>query len=111
MENEEELEISPLFKGLTLPPMKWGVTYNFLYAEGMSIVLLFIWTSNLLVPFLLIPIHTVAVLISADNPRIFVHLGLWMKTVGKNLNRGYWGGSSYEPMPYVIESLDELSGK
>jgi type IV secretion system protein VirB3 len=80
--------------------MRWGVTFSALLANGVFTMNLFLFSSNLLVLLLCLPIHGVSVLLCACDARIFDLLALWARTGMASLfrNRGLWSGSSYSAL-------------
>lgn len=90
----------PLFVGATRPPMRWGVTYSALLFNLVFTMEAFLVTRNLLTLLLCAPIHGVATLLCARDPRFFDLVMLWGRTrmpaVMANLSR--WKASSYSPL-------------
>jgi type IV secretion system protein VirB3 len=91
------LRTDPVFLGCTRPTMMFGVTLDFMLANGMVSMLLFLGTGQLLWLLSVIPGHAIAYLLCASEPRMLELLGLWAKTKGACINRGYWKASSYTP--------------
>jgi type IV secretion system protein VirB3 len=90
----------PLFVGVTRPAMRWGVTFSALLVNGVVTMNVFLFTSNLAVLLLCLPIHGLSSLLCARDARIFDLLFLWARTglAATVRNRGYWGASSYSPL-------------
>ena len=86
-----------LFVGCTRPTMVAGVTFPAFIANAMLTAIVFLGANNLLYIGVCIPIHAIAYLICANEPRSFELLNLWSKTKGRNLNRRIWQSSSYSP--------------
>ena len=91
------LRTDPVFLGCTRPTMMFGVTLDFLLANGMVSTLLFLGTGKLWWLLGVLPGHAIAYLLCASEPRMLELLGLWVKTKGACINRGYWKASSYTP--------------
>jgi len=95
-EKEEALEISPLFVGLTRPPMMFGVTMEYL---GMSIMVAlcgFILFSSPIYLLIYIPLHVMGSIACAIDHNIFRLL--FKKLDCLNVpNKRIWRVQSYEP--------------
>jgi len=94
------LTADPLFVGATRPPMRWGVTYTALLANGVVTMEIFLLTRNLLTLLLAAPIHGVCALLCARDPRFFDLALLWGRTRIPALlaNARFWRSSSYSPL-------------
>jgi type IV secretion system protein VirB3 len=94
------LAADPLFVGATRPPMRWGVTYSALLFNLVFTLEAFLLTRNLLTLLLCLPIHGLAALLCARDPRFFDLVMLWSRTrmpaAFGNLLR--WKASSYSPL-------------
>ena len=90
----------PLFVGATRPPMRWGVTYLALLAEVVITMEAFLLSKNLLVLLLAVPLHGLAMLFCARDPRFFDLAALWLRTRLPALARNFthWKGVSYSPL-------------
>ena len=104
------LTADPLFVGATRPPMRWGVTYSALLANGVFTLEVFLLTKNLLALALALPIHGICALLCARDARFFDLLLLWGRTRIPALlaNRRLWKASSYTPLRL---DLPRLSGQ
>ncbi|CAA9890773.1 Conjugal transfer protein [Candidatus Methylobacter favarea] len=89
----------PLFVGLTRPAMLWGIPYTAFVIEFMAITLIFLAVGNPLYLLLVVPIHGVLYLISANNPGVFNSIYLWVQTTGRCRNIRFWGAASFSPLP------------
>ncbi|MGH8217982.1 MAG: type IV secretion system protein VirB3 [Steroidobacteraceae bacterium] len=94
------LTADPLFVAATRPPMRWGVTYSALLANLVFTMEVFLASRNLLALGLALPIHGVAMLLCASDPRCFDLMLLAGRTrlpaVLGNLR--YWRASSYSAL-------------
>jgi type IV secretion system protein VirB3 len=92
--------VDPLFIGATRPPMRWGVTYSALLANGVLTMEIFLLTKNLLTLLLAAPIHGVCALLCARDPRFLDLALLWGRTRIPALlaNGRFWKSSSYSPL-------------
>src|SRR5438045_7540304 len=90
----------PLFVGATRPPMRWGVTYSALLANGVFTMEVFLLTKNLLTLGLALPVHGLCALLCARDARFFDLALLWGRARIPALlaNAGFWGASSYSPL-------------
>lgn len=98
----------PLFVGATRPPMRWGVTYSALLANGVFTMEVFLLTKNLLTLALALPVHGICMLLCARDARFFDLALLAGRTRLPALlaNARLWRSSSYSPV-----SLDLPSGR
>ena len=89
-----------LFVGVTRPPMRWGVTYSALLANGVVTMEIFLLTKNLLALLLALPIHGICALLCARDARFFDLVLLWARTRIPALlaNARFWRSSSYSPL-------------
>lgn len=94
------LVADPLFVGATRPPMRWGVTYSALLFNLVFTLEAFLLTKNLLTLLLCLPIHGLAALLCARDPRFFDLLMLWSRTrmAAALGNLLHWKASSYSPL-------------
>jgi type IV secretion system protein VirB3 len=94
------LTADPLFVGATRPPMRWGVTYSALLANGVVTMEIFLLTKNLLTLLLAAPIHGVCALLCARDARFFDLALLWGRTRIPALlaNARFWKSSTYSPL-------------
>ena len=101
------LQKDPLFVGATRPPMRWGVTYAALLGNVVFTMEVFLLTRNLLALLVALPIHLLSAALCASDARCFDLWLMWVKTRGVALlaNVGYWGGSSYSPLPVAPPDL------
>ena len=97
-----------LFVGVTRPPMRWGVTYSALLANGVFTMEVFLLTKNLLTFALALPVHGICMLLCARDARFFDLALLAGRTRLPALlaNARLWRSSSYSPV-----SLDLPSGR
>lgn len=100
MSRNSGLVVDQLFVGVTRPAMAMGVTYSALLVNGIVTMELFLLTRNL--PWLLIcvPIHGLAWLLCASEPRFFDLLMLWGRTRGPGLfgNARFWLANGYSAL-------------
>jgi len=93
----DQLEVDPLFVGLTRPPMKWGVTQSFFVINMTACVLLFLTTSSFSILFVGAPLfHAIGFLMCLKDPRVFDIVFVKMRCF-KSRNRQYWRANSYDP--------------
>lgn len=89
-----------LFVAVTRPPMRWGVAYEALLMNLIVTMQAFIFTKNLLVLLIAVPIHALCALLCARDPRIFSLLILAGKTraLGVFTTMRHWSAASYSPL-------------
>lgn len=95
--NDEELQIDPLFAGMTRTPSLFGIPFFAFLITWFFAFLVFIVSGN---PFLLLigfPIHGIIYAISANDHGIFEDAYLWIITCGKCTNFRFWGARSFSP--------------
>lgn len=100
MTRNSGLTADQLFVGVTRPAMALGVTYSALLVNGMVTIELFLLTRNLLWLLICLPIHGVAWLLCATEPRFFDLLMLWGRTRGPGLfgNSRVWQANGYSAL-------------
>ena len=100
MSRNSGLIAETLFVGVTRPAMVLGVTYSALLVNGIVTVELFLLTRNLLWLLVCIPVHGLAWLACANEPRFFDLLMLWGRTRGPGLFRNgrMWRASGYSAL-------------
>ena len=110
MTPQRSLTKDPLFVGVTRPPMRWGVTYAALLLNLVVTMEVFLVTKNLLTLGLALPVHGLAALLCARDPRILDLLLLWARTTipARLANGAVWGAASYSPLDL---SPPALSGR
>ena len=89
-----------LFVGMTRPATKFGVTFSALLVNGVVTLQVFLFSGNLLLLLLFLPVHGICSLLCARDARIFDLLYLWARTGMGGLahNRAVWGCASYSPL-------------
>ena len=100
MSRNTGLVADQLFVGVTRPAMAMGVTYSALLVNGIVTIELFLLTRNLLWLLICLPIHGVAWLLCASEPRFFDLLMLWGRTRGPGLfgNARFWQANGYSAL-------------
>ena len=96
MPSDEQLDISPIFNGLTRPALFFGVTIECFMLVGIISLCAFILSSNLLYALVFIPLHVCGWLCCKMDQDIFSILER-RSTCGFSGNKEVWGGQSYEP--------------
>ena len=94
------LTADPLFVGATRPPMRWGVTYSALLANGVFTMEVFLLTKNVLTLGLAVPVHGLCALLCERDARFFDLALLWGRARIPALlaNARFWRSSSYSPL-------------
>jgi type IV secretion system protein VirB3 len=88
-----------LFVALTRVPTVMGVPYIAFVLELMFASIINIAVGNPLYALLVLPIHLIFYAISVHDPGIFAEIEVWTKTIGRCLNKGFWGAASFSPVP------------
>ena len=98
MANDTEalLWISPIFVGLTRPPMLFGITLDYLGLSMMLVLCGFILASNPFILLLYLPLHVVGAVLCAIDPHIFRLLFKKCDCLN-GPNQRFWRCQSYEP--------------
>ncbi len=91
--------VDPLFVGATRPAMVMGITYEAFVMVMMIAAVAFIALGPLWA-LLYLPLHVMAYLICAKDPRQFEHFKLWSETKGRCVNRAHWRAASYSPLAF-----------
>ncbi|AAF85575.1 type IV secretion system protein VirB3 [Xylella fastidiosa] len=94
----QDVYTDPLFVGLTRPASILGIPYEACVAEFMAMGLIFLSVNNPLYLALALPMHAVLYLISANDPKIFSSIHMWLKTNGRCRNFLFWRASSFSPL-------------
>jgi type IV secretion system protein VirB3 len=83
--------------------MRFGVTYAALLVNLIATMELFLLTKNLLVLGIAVPIHGLAALLCARDPRIFDLLLLWTRTHAVAMVSTYaqFRAAAYGPLPFA----------
>jgi type IV secretion system protein VirB3 len=92
-----EITIHPLFVGLTRPPMRFGVTLNYLVFNGAMSLTVFVATLSFVMATLIaLVLQAFGVICCLYDARIFdLLIGKLQCMNSKNHN--YWQCNSYEP--------------
>ena len=98
MEHEHEnVDVDPVFLGMTRPPMVMGVTFSFFVINGTVTTIAFLALGNLLAFFVGIPVHVIGYLLCLRDPRVF---DIWRVRIIKTpmtRNKKFWRANSYAP--------------
>lgn len=96
MSEENGLRISPIFTGLTRPPMMLGVTVDYLFLSFLSSYGLFMLTSNPIFLIVYIPMHVFGWIVCKIDHNFFRVLLKKMECPDVR-NKKIWGCQTYEP--------------
>jgi len=96
MSSSTSLDISPLFAGLTKPPMVAGITLDYLCVSCLLAICSFIIMDSPLYLVIYVPLHVVGWVLCKIDPNIF---SILMKRAefAYSPNKAFWGCKSYEP--------------
>ncbi len=94
---QEEIDVYPLFVGLTRPPMYAGVTFTFFMINFFINVILLVGAGSFIPIIILFPLlHGLGYLCCMVDPCIFdILFGKFQLLRCKNA--GFWGCNSYDP--------------
>ncbi len=87
-----------VFLGLTRPSMVFGVPYIAFVLEALVTLVVFINIGNPLYLAMVLPIHGVLYLISANDHGIFATIAAWSLTSARCRNRLFWGATTFSPL-------------
>lgn len=91
------VQIDPLFVGLTRPTMLFGVSYLYAVLNLTVCTMLFLYTNSVILFLLVFPIHAVGYLGSLKEPR-FVEIFLnKLQKCPRTKNGLFHSGNSYDP--------------
>ena len=89
-----------LYLGATRPAQFWGTHWGALIANVIFTMYAFVFTDELWVLLICIPIHATCWLISKYDPNAFRLLWLAAMTRSRSISNAlYWRGSSSDPFP------------
>ena len=99
MDRTDETEwVEPLYKGLTRPPMIFGVTDTYAVIALVIVVMIYVGAGSMLWAFAAAPaLWLFGYLVCLKDPRMF---DLWIakgRYFTKCRRRAFWGGNSYDP--------------
>lgn len=87
-----------LFLGATRPAQLFGTHWGALVGNVIFTMYAFVFTDELWMLALFVPIHAICWLISSYDPNAFRLIGLFLTTRGKSFtNAMYWRASSSDP--------------
>ncbi len=93
-----EIHKDLLFVALTRVPTILGVPYVAFVLELVCASLTNVLFGNPLYALIVIPVHAVFYAISVRDPGIFSEIEVWTRTIGRCLNKGFWGAASFSPV-------------
>jgi type IV secretion system protein VirB3 len=95
----KQIQKDLLFVALTRVPTILGVPYIAFVIELMAASIINVVSHNPLYALIVVPIHGIFYAISAHDPGVFAEIEVWTRTIGRCLNRGFWGAASFSPLP------------
>jgi len=87
-----------LFVAMTRVPTILGVPYVAFVLELVFASVTNVLVGNPLYALLVLPVHAVFYLVSARDAGIFAEIEVWTKTIGRCLNKRFWGAGSFSPV-------------
>lgn len=97
---DEKITLDPLFKGLTRPTMKWGVTYEYLFFNVFGIYILAMLADTMSSLLLALPIHVIGMLVCMNDPTAFNDLWQQARMRQRMKNIALWKASFYDSITY-----------
>lgn len=93
---QEEIDVHPIYAGMTRPPMFLGITLDYLMLTGLSTIVGFMLTNSAKFLLLYIPLHVIGWIGCKMDPNFF--RVIMKKTICYSVpNKSLWGCQSYEP--------------
>jgi type IV secretion system protein VirB3 len=99
--SSEEVCVDELFVGLTRPATVAGIPYAAFVVELMATTMIFLAVGNPLYFLIMVPMHGILYLVSADDPGAFASMYVWLQTIGLCRNTRFWGAASFSPLRMV----------
>lgn len=96
---DQKLHKDILFVAMTRVPTILGVPYVAFVLELMFASVMNVISGNPLYALLVIPVHAVFYLITVKDPGVFSEIEVWTRTIGRCLNKRFWGAASFSPVP------------
>ena len=93
--SDSTLEVGLVFQALTKQSLILGVDYDYFFIALMTVLLIFISTSNLLSIFLLVPLHVIGMSLCAYDRHIFRMLSV-RANIGVVPNINLWSVQCYQ---------------
>jgi type IV secretion system protein VirB3 len=87
-----------LFVAMTRSPTILGVPYVAFVLETMVASLVIILFKNPLYMAAILPVHAIFYAISSHDPGIFAEIEVWSRTIGRCMNKNFWGAASFSPL-------------
>jgi type IV secretion system protein VirB3 len=101
---QERLEESPLYLAATRPALFFGVPVALAAILVMGAGLVIVIMKNPLYELVMVPLWMGArILVEKDYNAIGVTL-LWLRTAGRAMDSGLWGGATVSPNPLKVAS-------
>lgn len=94
----ESIHKDILFVAMTRVPTILGVPYVAFVLELVFASVANIIAGNPLYALLVVPVHAVFYLITSRDAGIFAEIEVWTKTIGRCLNKRFWGAASFSPV-------------
>lgn len=94
-QQDELLHRSPVFNALSKRPTLMGVDYDYFFVAAMAVMLVFIYSSNVLSFLLVLPLQLLGWILIHIDSHIFPLLSV-RSHIGVNRNRRLWRCQSYD---------------
>ncbi len=93
--SHDELIESMVYKALLIPVTVMGVNYYYFMLEVVILFCVFIFSKQLIILLLILPLHTVGVLLQKIDPYFIPLIKVHALFLKSTPNRMLWGGTSY----------------
>ena len=88
---------SPIYKALLMPLTVMGVEYHYAVLEGSVIFFTFIFSKQIFVLLIGIPLHISGILLQRYDQNIMNILYIHAAHISPGRNKHLWGGKTYAP--------------
>jgi len=88
---------TPLFVGLTRPPMLFGIPFQWVVLSIMASFVLFMLTKAFASYLLYVALHMFGLALTRFEPNFMTILMVRLRKTPPVPNASYWGANSYEP--------------
>lgn len=90
-------DVEPLIQPLTRPPMYFGVDIIVFVVNGIFGIVVFIASSNILAPLVVLPVHFIALYLCQRDIHIVRVVQVFLSMRRAIRNKRFWKAGSYAP--------------
>jgi type IV secretion system protein VirB3 len=94
---DEELQVDPLFGGMTRTPVWKGVPYWACIMSAVLVYITFIVSHNPFMLVLYLVLHGILYAIGSHDPGVYDDVRLWLLTSARCFNVKLWKAKSFSP--------------